>query len=85
MRLEILTPHGIEARLEVSALRIQAYEGKMGVLRNHAPFLGMLKKGVISCDTEEGRQEFRSSDGFIKIEGNHIDIFVDWCKRDENH
>lgn len=83
--MEIVTPDACAFQGEVQQIQVEAYEGKMGVLEHHAPFVGMLREGSIVCDIPQGKIAFEASEGIIKIERNQVDIIVQWCRKGGSH
>lgn len=78
MKLHVLTPAGVVFEGSVRSLVAPAWDGRVGVLPRHAPFLTLLGEGplAIRTDTGEGR-EFGVSGGVMKVEGDDVTVLAD--------
>lgn len=48
MLLEVITPAGSVASLDVNEVVLQSSEGEIGILPGHAPYVGLLGTGILT-------------------------------------
>lgn len=76
--LEIITPEEIAFRGKVYSLIVPAYEGYLGVMAGHAPFICALKEGMITIRQEslpnEGREGAPVKDAFFQLDNGFMEI-----------
>ena len=46
--VEIISPDGSILKIETNEVTIPAYEGQLGILKNHIPLITFLRPGIIS-------------------------------------
>ena len=76
IRLEIVTP---EKRLfsgPVDEVSVPTSRGYLGILPGHAPLLGELGIGEISCRRGDRREYFFCSDGFLEVLPDRVVILA---------
>ncbi len=81
MRLKTLLPTSVATDVEVSRLRIEAENGSMTFLPDHADFVTAVAPGVVSFNPTEGedkgRELFMACDrGILVKEGENIFLSV---------
>jgi F-type H+-transporting ATPase subunit epsilon len=84
LQLELVTPRERLYRGEVRSVALPAFNGEMGVLPGHAPFLGLLTEGLVTIripakQAEGGPRvlEFKVSGGSVEVLPDHVTIFAD--------
>ncbi|NPV28734.1 MAG: F0F1 ATP synthase subunit epsilon [Firmicutes bacterium] len=83
-KLEIITPERLVVEEEVEAVVIPAAQGFLGILRNHAPFLGGLEIGVIKYRREGKFHWVACSTGVFEVKENTLRILADTAERGED-
>jgi F-type H+-transporting ATPase subunit epsilon len=77
MNLEIITP---EKRLFEGKIKLVQVPGKKGsfeVLKNHAPIISTLSKGIIKIITDKDKKEIiLINSGIIEVKSNNITILA---------
>ncbi len=78
MRLKVVTPERVVFDDTARSLVAPAWDGWVGVLPGHAPFLTLMGEGPLSVEPEsEGRREFKIGGGVMKVESNEVTILAD--------
>ncbi len=73
MQLHIITPEKTLFSAEAAMVVVPGTEGDFGVLPGHAPFISSLKPGVITIDTEGGKQQK------IAVMGGFAEVVPERC------
>ena len=75
LELNIYTPLGNAFNGKVRHIQVPATEGKLGILKNHAPFVTTLEKGILKVETEEGEnKEFSTESGVVEVLDNIVTV-----------
>jgi F-type H+-transporting ATPase subunit epsilon len=77
MRVVVVTPERALYDGEAVAVVAPAYDGLVGVLPRHAPFLSLLGTGRLVLRTPEGDHRFDLSGGFIQVVENVVRIVAE--------
>jgi F-type H+-transporting ATPase subunit epsilon len=77
MRVVVVTPERALYDGEAASLVAPAYDGLVGVLPRHAPFLSLLGTGGLVLRTAEGDLRFRLSGGFMQVVGNVVRVVAE--------
>ncbi len=78
MELHIVTPEKVVFKGTARSLVAPAWDGRVGILPGHAPFLTLLGRGPLEVDSESGpRQSFAISGGVMKVEANRVTVLAD--------
>ena len=73
MKLVIVTPRGNSTIDNASIVTLPGSEGKFTVLRNHAPLISAIRKGVVRYDENEMPIE----DGVVEVKNNIITVITE--------
>lgn len=78
LELRVLTPAGAVFEGRARSLVAPAWDGRVGVLPSHAPFLTLLGDGPLVVRTESGdAREFGVSGGVMKVEADDVTVLAD--------
>ncbi len=78
MKLEIVTPDKHVFSGEVISVNVPGTEGAFGVLKDHAPIIATLKKGVIVVIDENKKElAFDIGGGVVEVLKNHIIVLAE--------
>jgi F-type H+-transporting ATPase subunit epsilon len=77
MHLEIITPDKKVFQGEVTEASFPGANGAFQVLRNHAPLVSALAKGVVAFTTAEGRQNLEVDGGVVEVKDNKIILLAE--------
>ncbi len=79
----IVTPSGTQEEYSVRHLRAPGEEGDFGVLPGHLPFMTALRIGQIRLDTEQGRDIWATTGGFVEVTGDHVTILAENAEKSD--
>lgn len=82
--LEIITPEQVVVKEEVEGVVVPSKDGLLGILRNHAPFIGSLDIGVIKYLREGKSQYVACNTGLFEMSGNILRVLPDTAERGKN-
>jgi len=78
LQVHIITTAGQTLTEEAVALRAPGEGGDVGVLRNHAPLVSVLRPGKLVWRTADGaRQTARIGGGLMEVAKNRVTILTD--------
>ena len=77
--LEIISPEGTILKAETSEVVIPAYEGEMGILKDHIPLITFLRPGLIKIKDIKERSFF-VEDGTVEFANNNLLILTSTAK-----
>ena len=78
MEVRVVTPEQIVFQGTARSLIAPAWDGWIGVLPGHAPFLTLLGSGALEVDSGPGaRQSFGIGGGVMKVEANQVLVLAD--------
>ena len=78
MLLEIVTPEKKIFSGEVDLIQLPGIVGSFEILKNHAPIISTLDRGLIKIKTREGKVEFFEVDGgVVECKKNNVTVLAD--------
>lgn len=78
LALRVLTPAKVVYESLVRSLVAPAWDGRVGVFPDHAPFITVLGQGVLAITDEAGEvSEFTLTGGVMKVEANQVMVLAD--------
>jgi F-type H+-transporting ATPase subunit epsilon len=78
MKVEIITPEKKLYTGEVNMVRVPGTLGSFQILKNHAPIVSTLEKGIVTVRTTDGaEQNFDIESGLIECKDNIISILIE--------
>ena len=76
-KVEIVNPEkSFLSKEDVTEVVVPAFEGEMGILKDHIPIISFLKPGIISINYESGEEKFFVEDGIIEFKNNSLSILT---------
>jgi F-type H+-transporting ATPase subunit epsilon len=80
LRVRVVSPERVVWEGEASALVVPAWDGKVGILPGHAPFLALLGAGELSVEAEGGGStRFQVAAGVLKVENDQVTILTEYA------
>jgi F-type H+-transporting ATPase subunit epsilon len=67
MRITVISPERAIYDGDATAVRAPAYDGLVGILPGHAPFVTLLGEGVLTVENGGERHEFQVRQGFLQV------------------
>ncbi len=83
-RLEIMTPEKMFLAEEVEALNITTVDGKLEILKGHAPITVPLAIGEIEVKRDGAWKSAFQSEGFLEVNSQGVFVFAQACEWPEN-
>jgi F-type H+-transporting ATPase subunit epsilon len=77
LTLELVTPEKVAWSAPADFVVLPAYDGEMGVLPGHQPFLVQLAPGEVRVTTGDDVKHFAISGGFAEIKNNTVSLFAE--------
>ena len=76
-KIEIINPEkSFLAKDDVSEVVVPAFEGEMGILKDHISIISFLKPGIIKIFSKSGEESFYVNDGIIEFKDNNLSILT---------
>ena len=76
IHLSILTPEGVIVEHMVSYVDVPLENGNYGILKNHAPMLGAVRKGSVRYDCDGRKNYVEVEGGILHVKDNEVEILV---------
>lgn len=79
--VRVVSPEREVFRGEAQSLTAPAWDGMMGVLPGHAPFLGLMGRGWLRVRVASSGEVWRSyvAGGVLKVEGGAVTVLVEYA------
>ena len=76
-KLEIVNPEkSFLSRDDIIEVVVPAYEGEMGILKDHISIISFLKPGIIKVNSKSGDEKFYVEDGILEFKDNLLSILT---------
>ena len=76
-KIEIVNPEkSFLSKENVREVIIPAFEGEMGILKDHISIISFLKPGIITIHTKSGEDKFYVEDGIVEFKNNNLSILT---------
>ena len=76
-KIEIVNPEkSFLVKDDVSEVVVPAYEGEMGILKDHISIISFLKPGVIKILSKSGDESYYIEDGIVEFKNNNLSILT---------
>ena len=75
--LEIINPEkSFFTKDDVKEVVVPAYEGEMGILKDHIPIISFLKPGIIKVLRKSEEESYFVEDGILEFKENNLSILT---------
>ena len=76
-KIEIVNPEkSFLSKEDVTEVVLPAFEGEMGILKDHISIISFLKPGIITIHSKSGEEKFFVEDGIIEFKNNNLSILT---------
>jgi len=76
-KIEIINPEkSFLVKDDVSEVVVPAYEGEMGILKDHISIISFLKPGIIKILSKSGDESYYIEDGIVEFKNNNLSILT---------
>ena len=76
-KIEIVNPEkSLLVKEDVSEVVVPAFEGEMGILKDHISIISFLKPGIIKILSKSGDENYYVEDGIVEFKNNNLSILT---------
>ena len=76
-KIEIVNPEkSFLVKEDVSEVVVPAFEGEMGILKDHISIISFLKPGIIKIISKTGDENYYVEDGIVEFKNNNLSILT---------
>tara|TARA_B100001093_G_scaffold120554_1_gene113331 strand:+ start:294 stop:686 length:393 start_codon:yes stop_codon:yes gene_type:complete len=76
-KIEIVNPEkSFLSKEDVTEVVVPAFEGEMGILKDHISIISFLKPGIIIVRSKSGEEKFYVEDGIVEFKNNNLSILT---------
>jgi len=76
-KVEIINPEkSFFAQEDINEVVLPAFEGEIGVLKDHIPIISFLKPGIIKIFSKSGEMNFFVEDGIVEFRNDNLSILT---------
>ncbi len=77
MQVLVISPERTVFQGEAESLVAPTYDGQVGILSRHAPFMTLLGTGTLTIREPGGTRAFRVQGGFLQVVSNTVRIVAE--------
>ena len=76
-KIEIVNPEqSFLSKEDVTEVILPAFEGEIGILKDHISIISFLKPGIITINSKSGEDKFYVEDGIIEFNNNNLSVLT---------
>ena len=76
-KIEIVNPEkSFFLKEDVTEVVVPAFEGEMGILKDHISIISFLKPGIIKIFSKTGEEKFYVEDGIVEFKNNNLSVLT---------
>ena len=76
-KIEIVNPEkSFLSKEDVTEVVVPAFEGEMGILKDHISIISFLKPGIIKIFSKSGENNYYVEDGIVEFKNNNLSILT---------
>ena len=76
-KLEIINPEqSFLVKEDVVEVVVPAFEGEMGILKDHIPIISFLKPGILKVISKSSEEKYYLEDGIVEFKDNNLSILT---------
>ena len=76
-KVEIVNPEkSFLVKEDVSEVVVPAFEGEMGILKDHISIISFLKPGIIKILSKSGDESYYVEDGVVEFKDNNLSVLT---------
>jgi F-type H+-transporting ATPase subunit epsilon len=84
MQVTVISPEASMFDGEADAVVAPAFDGQVGILPNHAPFMTLLGTGTLTVRKAESVSEFSIRGGFLQVVDNRVRVVTEHVQGDSH-
>ena len=76
-KVEIINPDkSFLTKEDVTEVVVPAFEGEMGILKDHISIISFLKPGIIKLFSKSGEEKYYIEDGILEFKDNNLSVLT---------
>ena len=76
-KIEVVNPEkSFLSKEDVTEVVVPAFEGEMGILKNHISIISFLKPGIIKIFSKSGEENYYVEDGIVEFKDNNLSVLT---------
>ncbi len=76
-KIEIVNPEkSFFSKDDVVEAIVPAFEGEMGILKDHISIISFLKPGIVTINSKSGEEKFFVEDGIVEFKDNNLSVLT---------
>ena len=76
-KIEIVNPEkSFLLKEDVTEVVVPAFEGEMGILKDHISIISFLKPGIIKIFSKSGEDNYYVEDGIVEFKDNNLSVLT---------
>tara|TARA_B100001094_G_scaffold117315_1_gene113160 strand:+ start:105 stop:497 length:393 start_codon:yes stop_codon:yes gene_type:complete len=76
-KIEIVNPEkSFLSKEDVTEVVVPAFEGEIGILKDHISIISFLKPGVIKIFSKSGEENYYVEDGIVEFNNNNLSVLT---------
>jgi len=76
-KIEIINPEkSFLSKEDVTEVVVPAFEGEIGILRDHISIISFLKPGLIKIFSKTGEENYYVEDGIVEFKNNNLSVLT---------
>ena len=76
-KIEIANPEkSFLSKEDVTEVIVPAFEGEMGILKDHISIISFLKPGIVTIHSKSGEDKFYVEDGILEFKNNNLSLLT---------
>ena len=76
-KIEIVNPEkSFLSKEDVTEVVIPAFEGEMGILKDHISIISFLRPGIIKIFSKSGEEHYYVEDGIVEFKNNNLSVLT---------
>ena len=76
-KIEIVNPEkSFLSKEDVTEVVVPAFEGEMGILKDHISIISFLKPGILTIYAKSGEEKFYVEDGIVEFKNNNLSVLT---------
>jgi F-type H+-transporting ATPase subunit epsilon len=84
MQVTVISPDASMFDGEADAVVAPAFDGQVGILPNHAPFMTLLGEGMLTVRRSETVSRFSVRGGFLQVVDNQVRVVTEHVQGDSH-
>ena len=76
-KIEVVNPEkSFLSKEDVTEVVVPAFEGEMGILKDHISLISFLKPGIIKIFSKSGEENYYVEDGIVEFKDNNLSVLT---------